>query len=262
MIKVQNSYLLYFTTSTIFALVLVLLSCSKETGEQATPPIASIPLGIIQSFPLDILEPSGLAHGWNSDEFLVVSDNSNSVFRIHKDGSIIEELSFRGDDLEGVSYQESGKFIWLAEERLKKLVKLNKNGEVLKEYPLDYDNSSSNKGLEGVSVNTKNNHVYAINEYSPGLLLEFFDGALINSFELDFAQDYSGLYVDVEAQEIWILSDESRSIYQCDLTGKPINTYSHNIDQLEGLIVNANLKQFWVCSDSQNTLYQLKIKNL
>lgn len=261
MIKVQNLYRLLLATSTIFTLVLILFSCSKETGEQdSPPPMESTPLEIISSVELEIMEPSGLSFAWNIDEFLVVSDHSNTVFRIHKDGSIIEELAFVGDDLEGVSWQEAGKILWVVEERLKKLVKLNKYGVLQHEYDLDYSSVSSNKGLEGIAVNTLNNHVFMLNEFDPGLLLEFHNGLLINSFELDFAKDYSGLFFDPVSHHLWMVSDESQSIYRCDLEGKLLEIYTHPVDKAEGLVIDVDQNQFWVCSDSQNRLYQLEIK--
>jgi uncharacterized protein YjiK len=238
--------------------VLFELSCTKQTGEPTSPAITTVNLKNIADFPLEVKEPSGLCQAWNTNEFLVVSDHSNTVFRISNTGETIEELVFTGQDLEGVGYQEAGKIIWVVDEKQNKLFKLNKKGEEELEYSLSYQAHPSNKGLEAVTVNTKNNHIFMLNEALPGLLLEFFDGDIIRSTNLDFAKDYSGLFYEVKNNELWIASDESQSIYQCSIDGKLIKIYRHNLNKIEGLVVDIDKMEFWVCSDSEEKLYLLK----
>jgi len=241
-------------------IIVVLFSCDKDAGEQNPPQITTTQLQIIESYDLNLKEPSGLCKSWNDNEFLIVSDNSNTIFRITNKGVILEEFPFKGSDLEGVAYQETGKIIWAVDEKKNTLNKLNKNGELQKEYILNYQSHPSNKGLEGIAVNTINNHVFMLNEGSPGLLLEFFNGEIINSISLDFAPDYSGLYFHEETNQLWIISDEAKMIYQCSIKGKLINSFEHTVDKAEGIIVNTEEKTFWLCSDSEDKLYKLSVQ--
>lgn len=238
-------------------IIVVMFSCEKDTGEQDQPQTPITQLQITESYSLDIKEPSGLCNSWNENEFLIVSDNSNKLYRINDKGQILDEFSFKGKDLEGVSYQEAGKIIWIVDEEQNKLNKLNKSGELQQEYELSYESHPSNKGLEGIAVNTINNHVFMLNEGSPGLLLEFFNGEIINSIPLGFAPDYSGLYFHEETNQLWIASDEAKMIYQCSINGELIKIYQHTVDKAEGIIVNTEEQVFWLCSDSEDKLYKL-----
>jgi len=242
---------------TLTILIVVSLSCSKESGEQDSPQNEVINLQTNHTYSLAIKEPSGLCKAWNKNEFLIVSDHSNTVFRINDKGEILQEYPFVGSDLEGISYQEKGKIIWLVDEQQNKLIKLNKEGELLLDYKLSYQSHPSNKGLEGIAVNTNNNHIFMLNEASPGLLLEFFDGEIIRSISLGFAPDYSGLFFDAKNNQLWITSDEAKRIYQCNIDGKLLKTFQHTVNKAEGIIVNVETLEFWICSDSKDKLYML-----
>jgi len=242
-------------------IIVASLSCTKKTGEQSSPQNQMIKLQIAEEYPLAVKEPSGLCLAWNADEFLTLSDNSNTLFRVDNKGNVLEEFPFVGRDIEGISYQEAGKIIWVVDEKESTLYKLNKRGILQNEYPLSYGSHPSNKGLEGITVNTNNNHIFMLNEASPGLLLEYSRGEIIKTVSLDFAKDYSGIFFDKENNFLWIVSDESKGIYKCNLNGKLLQSYQHDIDKVEGIVVGSDMNEFWVCSDSQNTLYKLIIKN-
>lgn len=238
-------------------ITVVMFSCEKDAGEQDPPHTPITQLQILESYSLDVKEPSGLCKAWNDNEFLIVSDHSNTIFRISDKGVVLEEFPFKGDDLEGVAYQEIGKLIWVVNEKQNTLSKLNKKGELQKEYELNYQSHPSNKGLEGIAVNTSNNHIFMLNEGSPALLLEFFNGEIINSIPLSFAPDYSGLFFHEETNQLWIISDEAKKIYQCSINGELIKTYQHTVNKAEGIIVNTEEQVFWLCSDSEDKLYKL-----
>jgi len=242
---------------TLTMIIVVMFSCEKDAGEQDPPQIPITQLQIIESYSLDVKEPSGLCKSWNENEFLIVSDNSNTIFRISDEGLVLEELPFKGNDLEGITYQEAGKIIWVVNEEKNTLSKLNKSGVLQQEYELDYQSHPSNKGLEGITVNTINNHLFMLNEASPGLLLEFFNGEIVNSIPLGFAPDYSGLFFHEETNQLWIISDEAKMIYQCSIKGELINSFQHTVDKAEGIIVNTEEQVFWLCSDSEDKLYKL-----
>lgn len=260
MIAVPRMKNIVFILISSFLLMIAQLSCTKNAGEPAAPHISSTELKITESYTLDILEPSGLCKAWNPNEYLVVSDNSNTIFRINQQGIVLEEFPFEGEDLEGVCYQEAGKLIWVVDEKTNTLFKLNKAGVKIKEYELSYGSHSSNKGLEGITVNTSNNHIYMLNEASPGLLIEFFNNEIVQSIDLNFALDYSGIYYDSEFDLLWIVSHESKSIYQCSTAGRVLHTYSHSIAQAEGIVVNWSQKEFYIVCDTDEKLYKLELK--
>jgi len=233
-------------------------SCVKDAGMPHTPTSDNSQLLIKTEFDLNIKEPSGLSLSWDANELMVVSDHSNTVFRINKSGKTIQELAFSATDLEGVTYQKANETIWLVDEQKNKLYQLNKQGDKIAEHLLEYQDHPSNKGLEGITINTTNNHLFMLNEASPGLLLEFFNGQIINSTSLSFAPDYSGIFYEETEDKLWIISDEAKSIYKCDLKGNLLHTYDHTIDKAEGIVVIEN--NIWLVSDSQNKLYKLEIE--
>ena len=120
-----------------------------------------------------------------------------------------------------------------------------------------YNNNDSNSGLEGVAYNLNDKTIFVVNEKNPGLLMRLrSDFSIIESYELDFASDFSGIFHDKELNILWILSDESKTLNKCSLKGVLIKSYSINVIKAEGIAVTNN--NIYIVSDSNSTLYQFK----
>ena len=72
---------------------------------------------------------------------------------------------------------------------------------------------------------------------------------------LNFAKDVSGIYVDVENNALWILSDADQMIIKTDLHGKVIDKINISIVQPEGITIDKRGKRLYIVSDKRETLY-------
>jgi uncharacterized protein YjiK len=241
-------------------LLTAIVSCKKE--EVDAPP--SNPVGKIEKFSvvnLDITEPSGLSFGPDGNTLLIVSDNTNKAYETTLQGDIIRELAYVGNDLEGIVYNADAGIVAIAEERKKEIVFLDyENGNELERFQINTGGSTQNKGLEGISYNPNNSAYYIVNEDLPGELIVWnkqFD--IISKKELHFAGDYSAIFVDTQNSLLWIVSDESKALFQCDYNAKVLKEYSLPKDKFEGIAVDAENKLIYLVNDTTAELYIYKI---
>ncbi len=249
------------TNITILTLgLLFLLSISLSSCQEEEEPEPEINLILMSQYGLSIPEPSGLSFFRNKSEFLTVSDETNKIYAISDKGEVLGDFSFSGDDLEGITYDPIQKNIFIIEEENHYIFRLDTNGVELNRFPVDLYYEEINHGPEGISFNPENNHLFIVTEKKPGKLLEMnLNGEIISNFNLSFADDYSALFFDPIDQKLWILSDESKTLTRCDLTGNALNKYNTGITKGEGLIVDTQNKTVYIVSDHDNKMYVLSI---
>jgi len=233
----------------ILVIFSLLYSCRKETA-----PISQLEL--VAEYDIDVSEPSGLAINSAGNILYTVSDNTNKVYKLSTEGVVLQSYAYEGDDLEGVSIFTNDKLL-LADERVKNIVELDIKTGSVKTYHMSYDNDQDNAGIEGVTYNPNNKSIYFLNEKNPDKLFQLNNNfQLINEYDLSFANDYSGICYDNEADLLWIISDESQSINKCDLKGKLITSYTVNINKPEGIAITND--KIYIVSDSSEKLYVYK----
>jgi len=240
----------------IFGILLSGIACQdSETSEPA--------LKLLSSYDLDVPEPSGLSFTAGNVALYTVSDETGNYYKITLQGKLLGKTSCNGIDLEGITYDETTETLWLIEEGARALVNVDLQGNVLKRKTLDIPAYSSNNGLEGITLNTDNGHIFCLNEKNPSLLLELDENlTIINEYNLGFANDYSGIFYDSLEKVLWIVSDESSSVNKCDLTGKLIETYHIGVNQAEGIVVDSKNAKLYVVSDSAEKLYVFELENI
>ena len=211
-------------------------------------------LELISSDKINVSEASGLTINAFGSALYTVSDNTCNIYQLATDGTVIKEFVYDGNDVEGISMISDNKVL-LVEERNKEIVEYDLTTKNYKKHNIIYSNSDSNMGLEGIAFNSNDNSLFIINEKNPGLLIRLrSDFSIIESYNLDFASDYSGIFYDKELNILWILSDESKTINKCSLKGALIKSYAINVLKAEGIAVtNTNI---YVVSDSNSTLYK------
>ncbi len=230
--------------------LLFLGACDKETKKTH-----DTKLELIKAVKLEVKEPSGLCFTANKNAFYTVSDNSAKVNKLSLTGALIKTLSYEGEDLEGVTVDPNNGNVLVVEERRRELVKLDSNGKEIDRLHIAIEENSLNKGLEGVTYNAKNNHIYLLNEQNPGLLVELdVFGKIIKQTKLDFAIDYSGIFYEQSENVIWIISDKSKSITKCDLNGKKILSFKIKESKAEGIVVDANNRKIYIVLDGLDKL--------
>lgn len=238
-----NKYIL------ITFLCLTAYSCGKSDEVQATNQ-----LELISSDKINVSEASGLTINATGSILYTVSDNTSNIYELTTDGTVIKEYVYNGNDVEGISMVSNNKML-LVEERTKEIVEYDLSTKNYKKHTIIYNNNDSNSGLEGIAINLNDNTIFILNEKNPGLLMRLrSDFSIIESYNLDFASDYSGIFHDKDLNILWILSDERKTINKCSLKGVLIKSYSINVTKAEGIAVTNNT--IYVVSDSNSTLYK------
>lgn len=213
-------------------------------------------LELISSEKINVSEASGLAINTSGSILYTVSDNTSNIYELAIDGAVLKEYVYDGNDVEGISMVSNSKLL-LVEERTKEIVEYDLSTKNYKKHKVLYSNNDSNSGLEGIAMNLNDNSIFVINEKNPGLLMRLrSDFSIIESYDLDFASDYSGIFHDKELNILWILSDESKTINKCSLKGVLIKSYSISVIKAEGIAVTKNT--IYVVSDLNSTLYKFK----
>ena len=245
--------LLFKKTIIIIFSIIINSSCSDKNKDIISN---NDTLELEASYKINVLEPSGLAINSSGTILYTVSDNTAQVYKLSTTGNVLQTFSYKGNDLEGVSTFTENKLL-LAEERTKEIVVFDMiTGGFLKNR-ISYENNDANSGTEGVTYDENSNTIFILNEKNPGLLIRLrSDFSVIASYELDFANDYSGIFYESSSNNLWIVSDQSKTINKCSLTGKVIDSYSINITQAEGIAISNN--KIYVVSDAEAKLYVFK----
>lgn len=246
--------------SIIVIAILLTYSCNKE---DIPIPVIETPMGmleLIDSYDVDVAEPSGLSFGPNMSTLLTVSDNDNQVFELDLQGNILREYEYVGKDLEGVTYNPDKGLIAVAEEADREITLIDyETGNKVDSYKIEISVGSDNSGLEGISYNNNSRLYYIVNETNPDLMIIWSpEYGMISENKLDFASDYSGIYVDEEQSLLWFVSDQSRRLYKCDYNANVLLTF--NLDELkyEGVVVKDDI--VYLINDATGKLNIYKIK--
>ena len=235
------------------------LNCSKDSPIIPGPEEKPL-LTLTAYYSLDIPEPSGLAFTIDGKNLWTVSDKTNKVYKISLTGKILKTLSYHGNDLEGVTQNPLDSTIWIAEESKAEIVQLDSNGvELRREHPpVDGGNSS----LEGITINTQNNHLFLVKEKNPLVLIELDNSLEIIKYKrVNFAEDLSGIFYDGQNQNLWITSDQSKKVFKTDLEGKVLQEFSVEVDKVEGIVVDVGNNLIYLVSDETERLYIFSINN-
>ena len=241
----------------VVLLFMIFISCSKDIKDSHVDnPVKETELV------LPISEPSGLSFSIDGKSLLTVSDQTGKIYRISFEGVLLETLQYNGTDPEGITVNANTEEILIAEERSRNIISTGMQGNTIKKYHLDIEENEVNSGLEGITYNSGNNHIYLLNEKKPGLLLELDEKyTLIKKTKLDFASDYSGIFYDIREDVLWIVSDQSKTINKCKTNGTLIKSYRLTERKAEGIVVNSEKKIIYVVFDKSNKLKIFKYKD-
>lgn len=226
------------------------ISCKKDE------PKVNEKLNLLAFFPLSIHETSGLSAFEGKNRFLTVSDTTGEVYVISDEGILEKTLPFNGGNLEGVCYDKDSSWIYLVDENKSKVICIDTMGNLKTDFEIVVDRLFDKHGLEGIAINKQKQRFYVINEQSPGRLYTLdLEGMKLDSTELNFAEDYSGLCYDAFQDQIWILSDQSKTLSRCSLKGEALQSWDTGVKNGEGLVVNSQAHLVYIVTDSQSSFY-------
>ena len=233
--------------------MILFFSCNNNDGRED---VQKDDLELIASYEIDVSEPSGLAINNSGTALYTVSDNTAKVYKLSTTGNVIKTFGYLGNDLEGVSTFTGTKLL-LAEERARQIVAYDMGtGHTIK-HRIDIENNDDNSGIEGVAYADNLNAVFILNEKNPGKLIRLrSDFSIIAAYDLNFSADYSGIFYESSTNNLWILSDQNKTLSKCNLKGDLIKSYSISITQAEGIAIFQD--KIYVVSDTEEKLFIYK----
>lgn len=234
----------------IFSILLVYSGCNNDD------PMVTKDLNRLDYKVLNIPETSGLSYYKFENTLLTVSDHSDRVYVITFEGEVLDSLIYEGKNLEGVVYDAAHSHIYVVEEHTNEVVQLDTIGNELNRFAIELNNTDPGHGLEGISMNPVTGHLFVVSEKSPSILFELkTDGEIVNQYDLGFMEDYSSVFYEASEDKLWILSDQSKLLVKCDLTGKPLEYFGTGISDAEGNVVDKVTSRARIVTDTGNTLF-------
>lgn len=208
------------------------------------------------SYKINVSEPSGLSINDSGTALYTVSDKTSIVYKLSLTGDVIETIDFKGSNLEGVSTYTENKLL-LAEESKKKIIVLDMLKGKSSKHKIAYKNYDRNSGIEGVTFDKNSNTIFILNEKNPGKLIRLQNDFSVSAeYDLSFAADYSGIFYENSSNQLWILSDQNRTVNKCTLSGELIESFRIKVSQPEGIAVTDN--HIYIVCDEKAKLYVFK----
>ena len=233
--------------------VLLAFSCNNKKEES----VKTLTFSIAEEIPVP--EPSGIDLTFDGKAFWIVSDQNSKVYLIDSWGKEIKSFKVDGEDLEGITVIDDSTLAVVLE-RTREVVVLDTSGKELKRAPIDLK-GGLNSGLEGITYNPKDKIFYLLNEKKPKLLITLDkDLVELKRDTINFSKDVSGIFYDDLDNTLWILSDESTSIFKTDLSGNPIEEFRLKIAQPEGITFNKERTKLYIVSDKTENLYVFNLE--
>lgn len=233
-------------------------------------------LKLLESHVLEIEDPSGLGVDHTGKYLWTVSDmRGGSIYKITKKGEIIDKLEVNGDDMEGISQHPHSRILYVAEEKMRTIVQYDTLGNKIRSDSVAVDVRRRNRGLEGITINPVNNHVFVVNKMTPRVLIELdlskekekqqvrftpvhFGGIEDNRGDSDDDSrglSLAGLHFDGEDEVLWVVSDRAQAVFVLDMLGRPLAAYDAAEDDLEAIAVIREENRIYLVSDTHHTLH-------
>lgn len=237
-------------TLVLIAIIAGLFSCTK-TDSSIEKPI----LELVNKYAVDVEELSGLDLALDKKSLWTVSDKYDKIYQLDLTGQILKEISISGNGFEGITLDLFGQSFWIAQESRGELIQIDTLGNEIQTHAISNVRSTSG-GLEGITINSTNNHLFLLKEKDPSVLLELNVNLETMIFKrIYFAQDFSGMdYTELE-DELWIVSDQEKKVYRCDLNGNVLMSFPINVDKAEGIAIDGENNLIYIVSDSDDILY-------
>ncbi len=190
------------------------------------------------------------------DNDCVIASDNGKVFTFDVTTNTSKEMNFSGEDFEGIYM--SDEYIYVLEERSRKVEKLNLKFEHLNTYEISY-NGRLNRGFEGIVYNPDLKRFIVVTETNPCILIELNEDfqVLKNKYldinELSDITFYGGMY--------WLLSEEDHCIYIMDPNSYRVEKkIKLNIIGAEGICFVNNL--LFITSDKLSKLFVYDVPNI
>ncbi len=229
-------------------------------------------LQLLNSFPLEVSDPSGLDVDHTGNFFWTISDDpGGSIYKLDRMGRIVDELQVLGDDMEGITQHPVNRTLYVVEERKREIVQYDTLGNEIARYFVDVEIQNVNDGLEGITIkpgsDSEKDHIFVVNEKNPRVLIELdvlsgFDRQVIRQTPINFGADpdaegldLSGLFFDSADEVLWMVSDDARAVFVLDTGGRPLAAFNAGQKDLEGIALIRGENRIFLVSDGLQKLF-------
>lgn len=234
-----------------YILLLLILSLLISCTEDDDTPISK-ELKISASLALDITEPSGVALNYEKTRLWIVGDQDSKIYLTDLKGDIKDEITLDKNDMEGIAIIGDSLIAVVVEES-REVVVMTPEGKNKKTLQTGVTGETNN-GFEGITFLPGENVLLIANEKNPEFILKMdLDGNKISQTTINFGKDVADLFYDSQRNSLWIISQESSTIYLCDLDFNIEKEYTIPSKDFEGICVDGNM--IYLVSDSENMLY-------
>ncbi len=240
-----------------FIITLLFVQCSINDSSSS---VKEKELKLISKFDINVLEPSGLTFNSDYSALWTVSDDQNHIYKLNLQGVVLNELNFTGNDLEGITYDNSNNTIWIVEEGLREIINLDLNGNELIRKKINVS-GNTNKGFEGICLDTTG-IMYLLNEKYPNIWIQLkSDFSVQQKKEINEVGDLSGITYDKKHKVFWIVSDESKLLFQWTPEKGIIKSFNLSITKAEGVAYNIELDRIYIVSDATDQLFVFQLND-
>ena len=221
--------------------------------------IEKLSLELLNIYSINVEEPSGLDLAIDNESLWTVSDRYSKIYQLDLMGQILQEIDIPGDNFEGITVDFNDHSLWVVQESLSELLQVDILGNELQRIYVAGAIGGSG-GLEGITINSSKNHLLLLKEKDPSVLIELntiFETVLFK--HLYTASDYSGMDYNEIDNELWVVSDQDKKVYRCDISGEVISSYSIDVAKPEGIAFDRENNLIYIVSDSEESLYIFRL---
>jgi uncharacterized protein YjiK len=253
--KVKRYFIMFRILMQFILIIVVVFSCSDRTTNPE-----DLTLIMVNSYVINVPQPSDLTFGKDYQTLWTVSDlPEGNVYEMDLQGNILRILDFKGDDLEGITYDHINNILWAVDEQRNEIIRLNPEQEGIERHSLPVF-ASDDHGLEGIAFENQDK-IWLANEKLPKMIFLLDSNFNIQKeYEPELAEDYSGLCVNPDNCSLWIISDESQLLIKWSPCDNSVEKYTIPITKAEGIAINHQNGQIFIVSDAEQKLFELRIE--
>lgn len=241
---------MFFLTSLLTVPVILFSGC--KDNNDADPP-KSHNLVLVKSYPLAIGEPSSVVFDVSGNYLWIVGGQKERVYKTTLTGEIIQTLEYKGIDPEGIVCDKRDSTLWVVEEYDRELVHLDTLGLELDSVQIPID-GNDNDGPEGAVFDDGYNLMILKEKNIPTILELDTSFNLIRFKEITFSDDVSDITWNPKTKTFFIVSDQSRGVYEWTYDRGVISSNSLPSNKYEGIAIDPNSGLFYLVNNDLGTL--------
>jgi len=209
-------------------------------------------------------EASGITYRADTRTYFAVSD-LGALSEFNDKGRVLRQVKLSGfADVEGIAYVEDDTFA-VVEEGNGRIVIFElkpKARAVLRSdaWAMEVDDTSGNRGLEGLAYDAKGKAFYTVKERGPRRIYKVTRaGKVTRLWDIEKhnlrLNDLSGIYFHAGTGHLLLVSDESRGVVECTTDGKYVSSIGIGLGKAEGVTMDDKGRLIVCGEDSQLQVY-------